>query len=390
MKQLAVYIHWPFCVSKCPYCDFNSRRLPNSIEEEKWSEAYLAEIKTYADLLPDRTIGSIYFGGGTPSLMAPQTVQNVLNAISRHWRLSRNCEITLEANPSSSEIDKFKEFRTAGINRLSLGVQSLDDTALKFLGRAHDAAMARRAIEMAATVFDRFSFDLIYGRAGQTEASWQDELHEALAFNPKHLSLYQLTIEPGTIFYKKAQTETLQVDEESACLLYDQTNETMMTAGLPPYEVSNYAAPGQESRHNLTYWHYEDYIGIGPGAHGRFCAGEKRWATENKASPSNWLSDVGARGRGIEIEEEIDIDTAQKEALLMGLRLVRGIDSKKWGQRFGETLENYIGQQQAKILEHEGLMKAEDGFVSATKEGRKKLNAIIEFIHRNQNKTTQR
>lgn len=380
MTPLSLYIHWPFCVSKCPYCDFNSRVLPSALEEEVWQEAYSAEFSHYAARLPDREIATIYFGGGTPSLMRPQTIAAILNKIAALWRVQQNCEITLEANPSSSEIGKFQAFKKAGVNRLSLGVQALDDESLRFLGRAHNADAAREALEMAAKTFDRFSFDLIYGRAGQTPAAWEAELGEALAFGAKHMSLYQLTIEEGTAFHKRAVSETLTASDDSAAQMYETTQEIMALAGLPAYEISNHAAAGHESRHNLTYWHYDAYIGIGAGAHGRFVAGNQRYATENHRNPETWRQQVGAEGHGRAEETILDQETAMREALMMGLRLVTGIDKDAWQAKFAAPLENYIAQHKRSILVHEGLLVDSPAALRASPKGLERLNAVLAFL----------
>lgn len=381
MMSLALYIHWPFCVSKCPYCDFNSLPLVAPVEEEKWAQAYGTELAHYAQRLGPRAVSSIYFGGGTPSLMQPQTVDAVLRSITKHWPLADSCEITIEANPSSSEIEKFKSFRLAGVNRLSLGVQALDDASLQFLGRAHDAQAARRAIEAAAQAFDRWSFDLIYARAGQSCEDWSKELDQALAFAPRHLSLYQLTIEEGTPFYKRARSEKLQAENEAAAEMYEFTQEKLSHAGLPAYEISNHAAIGQESRHNLAYWQYDSSIGIGPGAHGRFVdADGDRIATENYRRPKDWMGHVESAGQGCEKEETIDIATAQREALMMGLRLTAGIDKMAWEKKFGQTLEQFLPADKMAGLVQEGLLGTNGDFFCATAQGRQRLDAVLRHL----------
>lgn len=381
MKTLALYIHWPFCVSKCPYCDFASRPLKDPIDEKKWSKAYEQELAFYAALLPGLELSSLYFGGGTPSLMRPETVFTVLEAAGKFWPLRENVEITLEANPSSAETSKLKAFREAGINRLSLGVQSFDNEALRFLGRAHDAQEARQAIEAAAQHFKRFSFDLLYARAGQTIERWETELQTALAYRPKHLSLYQLTIEPGTPFFVRAQKQRLQSEDEDAARLYEKTQEVLTAAGLPAYEISNHAAAGEESRHNLTYWHYDDFIGIGPGAHGRFVAsGGARFASENIKKPEKWQEAVFQKGQGQAVYETIDQETAQKEALMMGLRLTAGIEKEKWRTLFGKSLASSLSPEKRRALEKEKLLQENETHFVATAEGRQRLNALLEFL----------
>jgi len=379
-QNLAIYIHWPYCVSKCPYCDFNSH-VASSIDHDVWREAYRREIAHYAEMLPDRRIASVFFGGGTPSLMQPQTVGAVLEEIARHWPLAEGVEITLEANPNSVEAEKFVDFRAAGVNRLSLGVQSLKDEALKFLGRAHDAAAAQKAIVLAARHFPRFSFDLIYARQDQSLASWQAELQDALALAGDHLSLYQLTIEPGTQFHTRAgRGEALAAPSEESAAMFELTQQLLETAGLPSYEISNHARPGFESRHNLTYWHYEDYIGIGPGAHGRCLKNGKRFASENHKAPDVWLAQVKERGEGLRVWDEIDSDTAKREALMMGLRLTDGIDRAGWTNKFGAPIENFLSAEKIAHLVHENYLVSGSEKFKATASGRQRLNALLDYL----------
>lgn len=381
MTKLAVYIHWPFCVSKCPYCDFNSRPLADGEDETLWAAAYEKEIDVLARQVGERLVTSVYFGGGTPSLMKPETVASVLASIQKRWSFAEDCEITIEANPSSSEIEKFKAFKLSGINRLSLGVQSFDDGALRFLGRAHDAAQACRAIDAAAHSFDRWSFDLIYARAGQTESSWRQELDQALSFAPRHLSLYQLTIEEGTVFYKKAKSETLQLDEEPAAKMYEETQDRLTAAGLPPYEISNYAALGQESRHNLTYWRYGDYLGIGPGAHGRFVdAAGKRHATANERNPRKWMELVCETGSGATEEATLSLQDAKTEALLMGLRLVAGLSFENWHGLFGTNLTDDLSAHKLAVLKQDGLLLQNETALALTNKGRQRLDAVLRYL----------
>ena len=303
-KTLAVYVHWPFCLSKCPYCDFNSH-VRESVDHAAWRQALLAEIGYYATLMPDRTVGSIFFGGGTPSLMQPDTVAAVIDAVRGHWKSAEDVEITLEANPTSSEIDKFRHFADAGVNRVSLGVQALDDEVLAFLGRTHSAKHALRAVEMAAETFGRYSFDLIYARPEQTAAQWRRELTQALRHAGEHLSLYQLTIEPGTAFYHAhARGDLTEIDEDGAVALYRATQEVMEAHGLPAYEISNHARKGAESRHNLAYWRYRDYIGVGPGAHGRVTLGKSaEFGVQSSVDP------VIPAQAGIHIPESVVMDS---------------------------------------------------------------------------------
>jgi len=324
---LGVYIHWPFCASKCPYCDFNSHVRAGGVDEARFLRAYLCELRHWAELAPGRRVTSVFFGGGTPSLMSPATTAAILDAIGRHWRVEEDAEITLEANPSSVEAGRFRGYRSAGINRVSLGVQSLEDTDLRALGRLHTAREALAAIEIARATFERFSFDMIYARPGQTPDSWRAELARALALEPRHLSLYQLTIEPETPFAALHALGKLRVPEgEMAHDLYALTQEMTEEAGLPAYEISNHAAPGEESRHNLTYWRYGEYAGIGAGAHGRVVADGRRLATATERQPERWAMRVETEGHGIIESAPLTISEQADEALLMGLRLSEGVD----------------------------------------------------------------
>jgi putative oxygen-independent coproporphyrinogen III oxidase len=322
-----IYVHWPFCASKCPYCDFNSHVRHNGWDEARFLAAYLAELHHAAALTPSQPVRSIFFGGGTPSLMQAATVAAILDKIAQLWPVETGAEITLEANPSSVEADKFKGFRTAGINRVSLGVQALDDPQLQALGRLHSAAEARAAIEIAARTFDRYSFDLIYARPGQTTADWRDELARGLALAGDHLSLYQLTIEPDTPFAALHAAGKLRIpNDEIAHDLYEITQELTEAQGLPAYEISNHARPGQESQHNLIYWRYGGYAGIGAGAHGRLVIDGTRHATANERHPERWLDRVTAQGYGWIERTPLSGAEEADEALLMGLRLHEGLD----------------------------------------------------------------
>jgi oxygen-independent coproporphyrinogen-3 oxidase len=320
--SLALYVHWPFCVSKCPYCDFNSH-VRESVDQEAWRTALLADLAHEAALTGGRPLSSIFFGGGTPSLMPPATVAALVEAAERHWGFAPGIEITLEANPSSVEAARFRDIAAAGVNRVSLGIQALDDAALALLGRAHDVAEGLAALDVAQAAFERVSFDLIYARPGQSEAGWESELARALGFGTGHLSLYQLTIEPGTRFATLvAQGKLSPLDPDDAASLFEATREQTAAAGLPAYEISNHARAGEQSRHNLAYWRYGDYLGVGPGAHGR----RGRVATVRRKKPENWLARVAANGHGIEMEESLPPATRAAEALLMGLRLDEGVD----------------------------------------------------------------
>lgn len=328
MQDLAVYIHWPYCLKKCPYCDFNSH-VTDSVDHKIWRKAYGCEIDYYARILGERTVTSIFFGGGTPSLMQPETVEYVINALRSKFNLTSDCEITLEANPTSIETQKFSDFKNAGVNRVSVGVQSLRDESLKFLGREHSARDALLSLEIANQIFDRVSFDLIYARPNQTIDDWQNELSQALSYAKGHLSLYQLTIEDGTQFkILREKGELQELDYDVAGDMYSITSNIMMDAGLPAYEISNYAKNGQESLHNLTYWNYRDYIGIGPGAHGRITLpnGEKH-ATRTIKSPDKWMADVLNKGHGLRPVAVLDAKTQLEERVMMGLRLRDGISA---------------------------------------------------------------
>jgi putative oxygen-independent coproporphyrinogen III oxidase len=322
-----IYLHWPFCASKCPYCDFNSHVRAGGIDEGRFLRAYLRELDHLAALTPGRTVGSIFFGGGTPSLMSAATVGGLLDAIGRHWIIDADAEITLEANPSSVEAERFRDYRTAGINRVSLGVQSFDDAELRALGRLHTAAEARGAIEIARKTFARFSFDLIYARPGQTAVAWRQELDYALSLAGRHLSLYQLTIEPDTPFAGlHARGKLVIPDADAALALYAVTQERTERAGLPAYEISNHAAPGEECRHNLLYWRYGEYAGVGPGAHGRVVLNGVRHATLTEKQPERWAERVEQTGHGLLESTALSSSEQADEALLMGLRLAEGID----------------------------------------------------------------
>ncbi|MBI0473873.1 coproporphyrinogen III oxidase [Sphingomonas sp. MA1305] len=319
---LALYVHWPFCVSKCPYCDFNSH-VRESVDQQAWRDALLADLAHEAGLLPGRRLGSVFFGGGTPSLMPPATVAAILDAAQRHWAPTDDIEITLEANPSSVEAARFADLAAAGVNRVSLGLQALDDDVLRFLGRAHDVAEGLGALDTAQRHFRRVSVDLIYARPGQSLAAWEAELARALSFGTEHLSLYQLTVEPGTRFAtEEAKGRLTLPDGDAAADVFETTRAMTAAAGLPAYETSNHARPGAESRHNLTYWRYRDYAGVGPGAHGR----RGGLATQRRRKPENWLAAVARNGHGIEAETALTAHERATEALLMGLRLAEGVD----------------------------------------------------------------
>jgi oxygen-independent coproporphyrinogen-3 oxidase len=339
-EAFGVYIHWPFCLSKCPYCDFNSHVRHAAIDEARFARAFAAEIATTAARAPGRTVSTIFFGGGTPSLMQPATIASVLDAVARHWHVAPDAEITIEANPTSVEATRFRGYRTAGVNRVSLGVQALDDRVLGELGRLHTAREALDAVGIARTVFGRYSFDLIYTRPGQEPAQWASELRAALAEAGEHLSLYQLTIEHDTPFAALHAAGKLQLpDEDSARALYDTTQEICAAHGLPAYEVSNYARPGGECRHNLVYWRAHEYAGIGPGAHGRLDIDGERHAIATEKRPETWLVAVEAGGDGVISDELLTREERSDEFLLMGLRLAEGIDLERYETVSGRALD---------------------------------------------------
>ena len=363
---LALYVHWPFCVSKCPYCDFNSH-VRDSVDQDRWRTALLADLRHEAAMLPGRRVGSVFFGGGTPSLMPPATVAAILGEAERLWGFDDNVEITLEANPSSVEAARFADIAAAGVNRVSLGLQALDDETLHFLGRAHDVSEGLGALDVAQSAFSRVSFDLIYARPGQSLAAWEAELARALAFGTEHLSLYQLTIEPGTRFATlAAQGKLPAVDPDHGADLFDLTQAMTASAGRPRYEVSNHAAPGAESRHNLTYWRYTDYAGVGPGAHGR----RGRLATLRRKKPENWLAAVDRNGHGLESEEPLPPRTRALEALLMGLRLTEGV----------EPDPAIIDARAVAILQRQGLLHVDGPRIATTEAGILVLDSVLKTI----------
>jgi putative oxygen-independent coproporphyrinogen III oxidase len=374
---LALYIHWPFCKSKCPYCDFNSH-VRERIDEPRWRAALLAELDHWAPALKERELVSIFFGGGTPSLMAPATAAALIDRARQHWRAARDLEITLEANPTSVEAARFAELRAAGVNRVSLGVQALDDASLKFLGRGHNAGEAHAAVALAARLFDRFSFDLIYARPGQTLDGWRRELSAALMMAGDHLSLYQLTIEPGTAFATAfARGDFRLPDEETQGALYETTQETLAAAELPAYEISNHARPGEECRHNLVYWRYQDYLGIGPGAHGRLTLGNEKRALKNFRAPETWLGAVERAGHGLEETLQLSADERRDEMLMMGLRLGEGIARDSFRAETGEDLEAALDAARLARLREAGFLTFDAAGLRATPAGRQRLNAVL-------------
>jgi putative oxygen-independent coproporphyrinogen III oxidase len=369
-----VYVHWPFCLAKCPYCDFNSHVRHGGVDQGDFVTAYLAELQHFAALAPGRIVSSIFFGGGTPSLMQPETVSAILDRIAALWTVAPDAEITLEANPTSVEAGRFAGYRAAGVNRVSHGVQSLDDASLKALGRKHTSEEALAALAIAKRSFERVSFDLIYARQGQTLVTWREELARALEHAQDHLSLYQLTIEEGTPFATLHAAGALTVPEGAkAEAFYLLTQELCDAAGLPSYEVSNHARPGAESRHNLLYWRGHDYAGVGPGAHSRITLCGIKHAIAVRKSPEAWLEAVAASGHGIEEDEALTPQNSADEYLLMGLRLAEGIDEKRLAAIDGRKLD----EARLQFLQAKGLVRRSSNRVQATGKGRLVLDRLI-------------
>jgi oxygen-independent coproporphyrinogen-3 oxidase len=373
-NPLALYVHWPFCISKCPYCDFNSH-VREQVDQDQWRAALLADLAHEASLTRGRPLSSIFFGGGTPSLMPPETVAALIDAAERHWGFAPGVEITLEANPSSVEAARFGDLARAGVNRVSLGLQALDDSALAFLGRAHSLSEGLIALDTAQSAFDRVSFDLIYARPGQSLGDWEAELRRALTLGTDHLSLYQLTIEPGTRFATLAARGALiENDPDHAAELFELTRSITAGAGVPAYEVSNHARPGEESRHNLTYWRYGDYVGVGPGAHGRRLA----TASFRRKKPENFLAAVARNGHGIESEDLLSPKSRAAEALLMALRLEEGADLARLATETG--VETLVDAEAVDRLAEHGLVKRDRTLLQVTSAGMLVLDRILAEI----------
>jgi putative oxygen-independent coproporphyrinogen III oxidase len=370
-----IYIHWPFCLSKCPYCDFNSHVRREQIDEARWVRAFAAEIATTAARVPGRAVSTIFFGGGTPSLMRPQTVGAVIEAIARHWQIAPDVEITLEANPTSVEAERFRGYRAAGVNRVSLGVQALDDRALAALGRTHSAREALDAVAVARAAFERYSFDLIYARPEQTPEQWSAELRRALSEAGEHVSLYQLTIEQETPFAALyAAGKLAPPGEETARVLYDVTQEICAAHGLPAYEISNHAQPGGECRHNLIYWRAHEYAGIGPGAHGRLDIGGERHATATERRPESWLARAEKDGHALIADDVLTSEEAADEFLLMGLRLAEGIDLERYTQIAGRAID----LDRIAVLRQNGLIETTSaGRMRVTLSGFPLLDSVV-------------
>ncbi len=373
---LALYIHWPFCVSKCPYCDFNSH-VREGVDQDRWRAALLADMAHEAAATGPRRLGSIFFGGGTPSLMPPATVAALIAAAVRHWPPVDDIEITLEANPSSVEAARFADLAAAGVNRVSLGLQALDEAALAFLGRAHSVREGLAALDVAQVAFGRVNFDLIYARPGQTQAAWAAELARAIGFGTGHLSLYQLTIEPGTRFAAMAARGDLApFDPDEGAALFEATRALTTAAGLPAYEVSNHARLGEASRHNLTYWRYGDYAGIGPGAHGR----RGGLATVRHRKPENWLARVADRGDGIQSEDALTPAERATEALVMGLRMAEGVDLARIAAHTGFAIDDLIDRRATTTLAGHGLLVRAGDRLTVTEAGMLLLDRILAEI----------
>jgi oxygen-independent coproporphyrinogen-3 oxidase len=374
-SAFGVYVHWPFCLSKCPYCDFNSHVRHAAVDEQRFARAFATEIETTAARTPGRAVSSIFLGGGTPSLMQPHTVGAILDAIGRHWRVASDVEVTLEANPTSVEATRFRGFRAAGVNRVSLGVQALDDASLQALGRMHSAREALDAVAIARAAFERYSFDLIYARPDQTPRMWADELKLAILEAAEHLSLYQLTIEPETPFFGLHAAGKLKTpDEATARALYDVTQEVCSRHGLPSYEISNHARAGAECKHNLVYWRGQEYAGVGPGAHGRLDIDGVRHATATEKRPETWLMRVEASGHGVTTDDLLNSEERADEFLLMGLRLAEGIDPQRYRELAGRALD----PSRIAVLREEGAIVVDaNGRLRVTQAGFPVLDAVV-------------
>ncbi|MGB0670980.1 MAG: radical SAM family heme chaperone HemW [Rhodospirillales bacterium] len=373
VAALSVYIHWPFCLAKCPYCDFNSH-VAAGIDQAVWRQSYLREIEFFAAELGPRRLVSVFFGGGTPSLMDPGTAGAILERLGRHFTVAADCEITLEANPTSVEAGRFRDLRRAGVNRLSLGVQALDDADLRHLGRHHSVEEALAAVRLAAQTFNRFSFDLIYGRPGQTADLWASELDQALELGARHLSLYQLTIEPGTVFHRDRHPE---VAPDLGADLYDLTQAKLAAAGLPAYEISNHAQPGEACRHNLVYWQGGAYLGIGPGAHGRLRIDDTWEAHHQFREPARWLTKVAEVGHGTHKRFSLSLDERREELLLGGLRLTDGLDADSVRRALGLDLTGLLQGLDVEPLVAGGFLELTTASLRATPAGRLRLNAVL-------------
>jgi oxygen-independent coproporphyrinogen-3 oxidase len=383
MQPLAIYIHWPFCASLCPYCDFNSH-VTETIDHNAWADAYISELRHWRAQMPEREITSVFWGGGTPSLMAPSIVEKVLSEIKKLWHIDTICEITLEANPGSIDAAKLVDFKAAGINRVSIGVQSLNDSALKFLGRKHQSADALAALKIARGLFDRVSADFIYALKDQTPDDWREELKIILELNLGHLSLYQLTLEPGTPFYNRAQSGEQMIAGETACAdMFEITQNLCGAAGLPAYEISNHARAGHEARHNLAYWQYDDYLGIGPGAHGRVTLDGIKHATTTRRAPAVYLKQVAEHGHALHPIKPVKPPDALREMLMMGLRLKTGIPKSRIELFAKENFDAVFPTAVLKPFLDEKLIWMSESTIGATPEGAMKLNALTKALCNN-------
>lgn len=381
-EPVALYVHWPFCKAKCPYCDFNSH-VREAVDQAAWRAALVAELRHAVAQLGRRPLASIFFGGGTPSLMPPETVAAVIDTATDLLDPLPDLEVTLEANPTSVDAGRFAGYRSAGVNRVSLGVQALDPQALRFLGRQHSVEEALAAVALAARLFPRFSFDLIHTRPGQSAAAWEAELAEALQFGARHLSLYQLTIEPNTAFAGAVRRgELVMPDEDMTAQLFEATQAQMEAAGMPAYEISNHAVPGEESRHNLVYWRWQDFLGIGPGAHGRVTLDGTTYATRRHRAPESWLGLVQTQGHGGQGDEALDADTMAMEALVMGARVAEGIDAARFRRRTGQALWDLVDSDALAMLRAGGFVGTETNRLRLTAAGRQRLNAVLEKLLR--------
>ena len=374
-EAFGVYVHWPFCAAKCPYCDFNSHVRHNGVDQAMFLEAYLQELSHMAGMAPNRRVTSIFFGGGTPSLMEPKTVESILNKIAKHWEVSETVEITMEANPSSVEAERFAAYRSAGVNRVSLGVQALNNEQLKFLGRLHSVDEALTALDIAKKNFDRVSFDLIYARPDQTLSDWEAELSRALELAAGHLSLYQLTIEHGTRFFDLRRAGKIKpLEEEEAAKMYELTQSMTGDAGYQTYEISNHALPGHECAHNLVYWRGQDYVGVGPGAHGRIWTNEGRTGTATERHPETWWQMAMSNGHGITEKFVLDREEVGDEFLIMGLRLKEGISHRRFEELSGRSIKH----SQIEFLKNLGFIEIlDDHSLRATPEGFLVLDAVV-------------
>jgi putative oxygen-independent coproporphyrinogen III oxidase len=371
--NLGIYVHWPFCRSKCPYCDFNSH-VRESVDEARWRGAYLTELDRWAAETAGRPVASVFFGGGTPSLMDPATTTAILDRIAARWSVAAGLEVTLEANPSTAEEARFRGFREAGVDRISIGVQALDDEALRFLGRGHSSVEARAAVALAAGIFPRFSFDLIWGWPGHAVTAWRRQLRDALAMAGEHVSAYQLTIEPGTAFWRRGVPS---VDEDASVDLFETTQELLAAAGLPAYEISNHARPGCECRHNLAVWRGGDYLGIGPGAHGRLYRDGHTEATRAIKSPEKWLAKVEAGAGGLAERVPLTAQERREELLLLGLRLSEGVLRDSFRAIAGSEPEDAVDRRALARLLEAGFLECDEAGISATPAGRLRLNAVL-------------